>query len=784
MKLLLRRYALFLAILLCYPSPSFSQTAPPPPTIHKIIIKNVGPPAASDNLVRANIRVKVGDPYTPASVDDDVRTLYSTGYFYNVRVVEDRTPEGVDLTYVLQGKPLLTGIQFVGNKKYSRAKLLKKISSKTGEPLDERKLFNDSQVILKMYQKAGYQKAKVRPVPNIDEQAGRGTVTFEIDEGPRLKIERVEFVGVHAFKEKKLRKVIKTRRHWMFSWLTGSGVLKEDQFDDDKEKLVDFYRNEGYIDFEIKDIKFDEINPKWMIIRFFVSEGRQYKVGKIDFKGNKLFTGADILKGVASGGKPIRPEMTVGKVFTPKGLAEDIEAIRSFYGSKGYIDTRIIAERNPNTETGTMDLVFEIEEGDKSYIEKIEIRGNTKTKDKVIRRELAVAPGEVFNMVNVDRSKGRLEQMNYFSKVEARPEPSDAGPNRKNLVVSVEEKNTGNLMVGAGFSTVDDIVGFVELSQGNFDLFNPPYFTGGGQKFRIRTQIGTQRQDYEITFIEPWFLGRKLALSVDLYYRELDFLSDYYNEREAGTRFGLTRALGSDYLIGGISYTLENIGLTDIQPDAPVAIKQEAGYSLVSKVGASIAYDTRNNAMLPDKGQRTEFLTELAGGPFGGDRDFYKLELRSAWYFKGFLPGHIIELTGHAGVVDAYSGDRVHLFDRWFLGGMYSLRGFKYRRAGSDETYDPSGEPLGGNTYWYGSAEYSIPIIQRLRFAVFYDIGNVYKDAYDFDFSDFLDDWGVGLRLNLPIGPLRFDYGIPIHTGRFTGNTGKFQFGVGYTREF
>ena len=287
-----------------------------------------------------------------------------------------------------------------------------------------------------------------------------------------------------------------------------------------------------------------------------------------------------------------------------------------------------------------------------------------------------------------------------------------------------------------------------------------------------------------LTFIEPWFLGRKLALSVDLYHRELNYLSDYYDERITGGRVGLTRALGSDYLIGGVSYTLENIGITHVTTNAPLVIQQEEGYSLVSKVGTSIAYDTRNHAMLPNKGQRTEFLTEVAGGPFGGEKDFYKLELRSSWYFKGFAKGHVIEVSGRSGVVEAYDNTtKVPLFDRWFLGGMYSLRGFKYHKAGADDTFD-NGEPLGGNTYWFGSVEYSIPIIDRLRFAVFYDIGNVYKDSYDFNFGEYLDNWGIGLRLNLPIGPLRFDYGIPINSGKYTGSSGRFQFGVGYTREF
>jgi outer membrane protein insertion porin family len=299
MKLLPCRCSLICLLVSCFIPAAWAQNAT---RVHKIIIRHVGPPAVSDELVRANIRIKEGDSYEGATADNelnshiasDIRNLYTTGYFYNVRVGQQITPEGIDLSYVVQGKPLLSAIKFQGNKKYSNAKLSKKVTAKIGEPLDELKLFTSNQEILKMYQKAGYQKTIVKPVSlSIDENAGRGTATFEIIESPKVKILLVEFEGAQAFKEKKLRKVIKTRRRWAFSWLTGSGRLKDEEFDDDKEKLADFYRNEGYIDFELKDVKFDYPAPKEMIIRIVISEGRQYKVGAVEFKGNTLYSSND-----------------------------------------------------------------------------------------------------------------------------------------------------------------------------------------------------------------------------------------------------------------------------------------------------------------------------------------------------------------------------------------------------------------------------------------------------------------------------------------------------------
>jgi outer membrane protein insertion porin family len=781
MKSLLRRYCILLALLIYWLPNVSAQTLP---KVQQIEIKHVGPPAASEELVKANIRVKVGDPYTRTTVDDDVRNLYTTGYFYNIRVSEDQVDGGVKLTYVLQGKLLLTDIRFEGNDKLSTAKLKKKVTSKVGEPLDERKLFSDTQAILKQYQTSGYQKTTVKyTFVNVNEAAGRAAIVFEIVEAPKVKIADINFEGAQAFPEKRLAKAIKTRRRWAFSWITGSGVLKEDQFEDDKEKLAEFYRNEGYIDFEIKDVKFDYVSENKLNINFVLFEGKQYKVGNVSVKGNSLFPTEDLTQ---------KLKMTSGATFTPKGYNKDIEALQDYYTSRGYIDARVIPIKSPNVETGNMDVVYQVEEKDKSFIEKIEIKGNTKTKDKVIRRELAVSPGEVFDMVRVRLSKERLEGTRFFEKVDTQIEDTDV-PSRKNLIVGVEEsQKTGNFSLGAGFSTVDSVVGFAEVSQGNFDIGNPPYFTGGGQKFRLRVSLGTQRQDYVMSFVEPWFLNRKLAFGVDLYHRELKFQSDLYDEVQTGGKLSLTRALGSDFLIGSVSYTFENVGIKNVDPVlASPELQAEAGNILMSRIGASLAWDTRGGGNLPNRGQRTELLTEFSNGPLGGDKEgqFYKMELRSSRYFKGFFDGHVIELGARLGVVESYGGNpRVPLFYRYFLGGPGSLRGFKYAHVGPRDSFN---EPIGGETSWAGSIEYSLPTIERLRLAVFYDIGNVYSDSFSLnprkDVGEVLysDNWGVGIRLDIPqLGPLRLDYGFPIqHDSRASGS-GRFQFSVGFTRDF
>jgi len=814
---------------------------PAPEKITRIEIKHIGPADVSETLIRANIRSRVGEDYRPITEDDDIRNLYATGLFYNIRVARERDAGGVALVYIVQAKPRLTDIKIEGNDKLKLSKIKKKITSKIGEPLDERKLFSDTKAIEELYQKNGYPGTKAEyKVTLADDSSGRGTATIKITESPKIKIRAVEITGAKDFPVSKLRKEIKTRRYGMWSWLTRKGYFKNDQFEEDQDKLKQFYRDKGYIDFEIQDIKIENPTPNSMVIKLAIFEGKPYKVGAVTFQGTTMLPTNAVSPDFKSDRAPKRgPErsawieknnlnrgfrMKTGDTFTESGMNKDLDAVKNFYDSRGHIDVglgqrSLNVRKIPNTENGTMDLRFEVDEGQKSYVEKIEIRGNTKTKDKVIRRELAISPGELFDMTRVNISKARLENLGYFApgKVSARPETTTV-PNRKDLIINVEEKETGKFTVGAAFNSEYALVGFVEMTQGNFDLFHPPNFTGGGQKLRLAMQLGTQRQDYQISFHEPWFLDRKLDLGVDLYHTVKNYqsLNNIYDELRSGMRLSLAKTLGSDFLIGSVSYTLENVGIkldrsvhgwketdigvpptpTYIPPNAPSAILSEKGYSLQTRLGAGLAWDTRNSNFLPDSGQRSEVQTELTSSALGGERDFYKIEVQSAWYFKGLAKGHVLEAVGRGGVADGFGSDSVPFYDRWYLGGLNTLRGYKYRSASPREakvddqgqrTGEYFGEPVGGNSYWFGSFEYSIPIIEKdtmggVRVALFYDIGRVNTRPYDFGTAGFNDNWGIGLRLNLPIGPLRLDYGIPIHHDKFNGSSGQFQFGVGYSR--
>ena len=768
----------------------WAQDLPPEETIvREIVVRFIGPETVNRAVVMANIQTAVGKPRTREMIEQDVRNLINTGYFFDVRVLEEPMTDGVRVVFQVQGKATIKEIIMEGNKRFKEERLKKEYSQKVGDSLDERKAHDDARKMEDLYQKSGYPDAKVTYEVSIDKDTGKAILRFKIHEGERIYIKAIKFTGNKAFSDDALLKVLKTRRHWWGSWLASTGVLKEEDFKEDLEKLHDYYTAKGYIDMEVRGTRIERVGSKWMVIHIDIFEGAQYKVGSVTIDGNKLFPTAELEKHL---------KMTTGKTFTPAGMTADQKALEDYYGARGYLDTSARPVRVPNVETGRIDMTYVIHEGELTYIELIEIRGNTKTKDKVIRRELAVNPGDIYDTVRVDRSVERLKNLGYFSKVEATPEPTDV-PNRKDLAINLEEQRTGSVTFGAGFSSIDSLLGFVEITQGNFDLFNWPSFTGGGEKLRLRLQVGFKRQDEVLSFVEPWFLDQKLSLGFDAFHHNSNFLSTQYAEQRTGIDLWLEKAL-NQFVRARVEYGIQDIDLT-VDHVASQELQSQDGSHTRSSVTGTLVYDNRDSVFLTTRGNRTEVSAEVAGGPMGGNVSDYKLNAKTSFYFP-FFDKQVLQLLGAAGVVDSFGSTRgngtnvietvfsggktstvvraidpVPIFDRYFLGGANTLRGFDFRKVSPK---DGNNDPIGGNTFVNATAEYTYPIVERVRGAFFFDIGNVYRDAYDFSFSNLKSDAGMGVRLNLPIGPLRLDYGYPIMSDKFTGRSGKIQFSVGY----
>jgi len=740
------------------------QVAPGPPIIRSIDVQYTGPQTVSKERILAQIRTRVGQPYSNQVVEQDIAALYKTGSVHNVRIFAQPEGDGVKVIVAVQTRAIMREIEIAGAERIKAKRLRKEIKLRLNQPVNEQQLEEARQKIIEVYQGRGFTDVSVQfRVDPIDEKRGTARVVFTVNEGVKGAVRAIHFEGNAHFSERVLRKQMKTRGKTPIYFVDKSGRLDEVQLEQDLDKIREFYQDHGYIDVEVKSVRRERTEKGPMIITVVVSEGPQYHVRKLTVSGYQVAR-EDKIRALL--------KMKEGSVYSPKQLRDDAKAVADAYGSGGYVDLVVLPEGEP-AGPAQIDVHYKIEEGDRSFVNRINIEGNTRTKDKVIRREVLVAPGDVFNTVRVDITKKRLENLGYFAKVETYPEETDI-PGRKDLTILVQEKRTGSLSFGGGFSTVDQLVGFAELTQGNFDLFNWPSFTGGGQKFRLRLQYGTQRKDFILALTEPYFLDRRLSLSGQLFYTEANYLSAQYDQRNYGFSTELRKPINS-YIYASLGYTLQDIDIFNVDPSAPDFIQSQKGSSVESKIFSSVVYDSRDNVLLSHRGQRITFSPVIAGGFLGGDTQIYGLALEGSQYFH--LPKDLILLiNGEIATVSQWGSQTdVPIFERLFLGGSNNLRGFPFREVGPQQ----NGEPIGGKSMARSTVELTFPIIEKARGAIFYDTGFVNESQWSFGFNHIASDIGVGLRLDLPIGPLRLDYGYPIQRDGYNGG-GHFNFNVGY----
>src|SRR5437867_5979777 len=741
------------------------QSAPAAPIIRSIEVQYTGAQAVSKERILAQIRTKVGQLYSNEIVQDDIKALYRTGYIRNVRIFAQPQGDGVKVIVAVQTRGIVREIEITGAERIKPKRLRKEMKVRLNQAVDEQQLEEARQKIIEVYQGHGFNDVSVQfRVDPIDEKRGTARVVYTVNEGVKGAVRQVHFEGNAHFSEKVLRKQMKTRGKTLIYFLDKSGRFDEVQLEQDLDKVREFYQNHGYIDVEVKNVRRERTEKGPMIITIVIAEGPQYHVRKLTVTGYQ-HAREDRIRALL--------KMKEGSVYSPKQLRDDAKAVADAYGSGGYVDLVILPEGAP-AGPALIDVTYKIQEGDRSFVNRINIEGNTRTKDKVIRREVLVAPGDVFNTVRVDVTKKRLENLGYFAKVETYPEETDI-PGRKDLTILLQEKRTGSLSFGGGFSTVDKLVGFAELTQGNFDLFNWPSFTGGGQKFRLRIQYGTQRRDFILTLTEPYFLDRRLSLTGQLFYTEANYLSADYDQRNYGFMFELRKPINS-YMYLTLGYTLQDVDIFNVAASAPDFIQSQEGSFVESKLFSSIVVDSRDNALLSHRGQRITFSPMIAGGFLGGDTQIYGLDLEGSQYFH-LSKDLILLINGEIATVNQWgNGTDVPIFERLFLGGSNNLRGFPFREVGPQ---DSNGEPTGGKSMARSTVELTFPIIEKARGAIFYDTGFVNDSQWSFGFNHIASDIGVGLRLDLPIGPLRLDHGYPIQRDGYNGG-GHFNFNVGY----
>jgi len=810
------------------------------PIIRSIDVQYSGPATVSRERILAQIRTSVGQPYSDSTVEDDIRNLYKTGTIQNVRIFAQPEADGVKVIVAVQTRPVIRELVIDGAQRVSAKKLRKEIAVKLNSPVNEDDLQKGRQKIIDIYQSKGFTDVTVdfRTEP-IDESKGTARVIYTVSEGAKGAVKLIEFEGNQHFSDAVLRKQMKTRGKSFISFIDKSGRLDEVQLQQDLDKVKEYYQNHGYIDADVQELRRERKKGGPLVITVGIKEGTQYHVNRLSFSGYKKTTEQKIRALL---------KMKEGSVYSPKQLHDDAKAIADAYGSGGYVDLVILPQGTP-AGPGLIDVGYKIEEGNRSFVERINIIGNTRTKDKVIRREVLIKPGDVFNTVRVETTKKRLENLGYFAKVETYPEETGV-EGRKDLVVQVEEKRTGALNFGAGYSTIDSLIGFVELTQGNFDITNWPGLTGAGQKFRAKAQIGSQRKDFTVGLTEPYFLDMRLSLGGQAFYSDASYLSSVYDQRNYGFSLEMRKPIWS-WIYGILGYSLQNYEIYNVSSGVSPEIQAEAGTTTKSMVSTSLVWDRRDNPFLTRKGERISVTPYVAGGPLGGDEQIYGLDVGATKYWR-FWKDFIFLVDAEAATVDVWDKSdftdfhtfgtimsaphtpaldpmghqlppfpitqqvsNVPIYDRLYLGGSNNLRGFRFRDISPKDSFN---QPIGGQTMWRATGEITFPIIEKARGAIFSDVGAVnsgpwtfgvttidvsrgpnqiatYRATQQFNkahglpllppltprrtFESVGSDFGIGVRLDLPIGPLRLDYGFPVENAG-NPNHGHLNFSVGY----
>ncbi len=738
--------------------------------VGEVRVESVGRHPVDPASVLTAVETRTGQPFDASRVMRDTRALERTGRFSSVRIraCPRSGSDAVDIVIEVDPRPLVESIEVRGADEVGNRKVREWLDVGVGSPVDDAILAAGARRVREEYDKRFYPEARVawRFEPGRDPGAVRLFVT--VKEGRRARVAQIRIIGATAVPESELRSRMKqTRFRWYnpVHWITGAGRLDDDLQRADEHALARALRDLGYLDAVVRGPAIVPLDDDRVELKYAVSEGPRYRWGTVSIEGVTRFPTADVARLV---------RLVPGAPASQAALDDTRDAIQDHYGNRGYADARVRVSVRADAQRGVGDVRLEVHEGEISTLRDILIRGNVVTKESVIRRELVVAPGEPYHRGRVKISESRVRNLGYFSHVSAVTEPSPE-PGRHDLVIEVTEDRMGTAEAGVAFSSIDRIVGRLEIGHGNVDLGAWPPF-GGGQKLRVGTMYGTRRQDYYLTFIEPYLLDRKLRLTVDLYHRESSYFSSLYDVGRLGGQATLELPIGR-YYSAGLGYGLERIEISNVEDSASEVIRAEEGSRLKSSVELSLARDTRDRTRLPTRGNYARASAEIAGGPLGGDTQWYRLELRSTQYVPVWR-GQILILRGQVGMMDAWGDEeRVPLFDRFFLGGLYTVRAFRYRHVGP---VDDGGEPIGGRSMGFASAEYTVPVYKMVRLAAFVDGGMVWGDPWTFDL-EWNSGYGVGVRLDLPMLPLRIDYAWQIDAERHNrDDNGRFNISFGY----
>ena len=718
-----------------------------------------------EELLQVALRLRPGMEFSTGHMDEDLKNLYKTGKIADA-VSEFRTMKDgkIEITYRIKPSPVISVFNIEGNKKFDTKDLQECLTVVDGDRLSSRALSESVENLRKFYIGKGYTDVKIPPPSITAGKDGSVVVTVKIQENLRLKVNDVTFEGNTVYSERELKSVLFNRySYWnllpFVNNYLNDGLLDRNELETDRARLRELYHNKGFLDFRIKDIRITPTadDPEFVDLHFIVEEGKAYMVDKVTVSGNKAVK-TDTLMALSR----LKPET----VFSSALENASIQAMSALYDADGYSDLQIRAVRATDFPNHKVSIDFKVDEGRKYYVRNIDIIGNTGTREKVIRRELAIQPGDPVAQRRIDISRKRLMSMGYFTKVQAEALNADA-LNEKDVVIKVEEKpERFNFRIGAGASDINSFFGMAEISSNNFDITNPKnWFYGGGQRFRIQGIYGVDDAGFNVDFIEPWLFDLPLRYELSGFMTTSEY--DDWDETHIGVRTSLQRKLFDDFTTIALGYKFEIVRVHRISHTLKSYMKENHldGTSRVSQFSLMLSRDTRDSLVDPTEGYYVNLFGSITPEVLGASSNYYRLEAKGSYHMSFFDKAIVAMVGAKIGVVSGFDYQKeVPVYERYFLGGSNSVRGFEHRSIGK-RVYDRN---VGGQTMLVLTAEVTHPIWGPLRGAAFIDAGDAWSNAYSMDFSRINVGAGYGFRLKLPMiqAPLKLDIAYPVVRGQ------------------
>jgi outer membrane protein insertion porin family len=705
-----------------------------------IIIKRIdilGLHKISETTVRGALPVHEGEPFSVDGVRRIIVEVYRLGYFEDVRVATEGYEGGLKLLITVKEWPTVHDIRYEGYEQITIDKLKEQVAIQSGSFLDLQALTKATNKLVTYYHNQGYYHALVQPVLQKTRPSDVA-LTFVITEGSRAKIRSIAFQGNRTFSARTLRKVIETKSYfWLTSWLTDSGLYQTEMAAADAERLREYYLDRGYLQVQVgvPEATLSQ-DQRWFDLVFPIEEGDRYTIASVTVSGEHILSEAQVRSVITT---------TPGSVFDRSQIRKDILSVTDEYGERGYAFAQVTPQLSPDQPAKRVAIEFQIQEGQQVKVQRINITGNVKTLDKVIRRELRVNEQETLDTKALKRSFERLNNLNFFESVEIVPDRVQ--DDLVDLEVKVKEKPTGTFSVGGGYSSVDKIIGTADITQGN--LF------GRGQMIRLQGQLGGRSRSYSLTFRDPYVLDYPVSASLSLFNQQRIF--DTYREKQLGGSLTLGKSF-TEYLSGSAGYLFQKQDLYNIQPgQTPTLIQQQRGVSTTSELNTTLAWDSRDVFLAPTRGNRQTLSVNYAGTFLGGDHDFYKVVADSSFYVP--LPWEMVfSVHGRFGYAHpTTTNSTLPVGERFFVGGIDTVRGFGYGYAGPKSGFDV----IGGNKELIFNLEYIFPLVPeaKVRGVLFFDAGKAFDAGESIQFSALRTSVGAGLRLFLPIGPVRIEWG-------------------------